>query len=121
LLLLVDDYIELLDFFSALLRNNGFDVQTASSRKELDEQMILFTPDLIILDIMLEKENGRDICRDLKRINKRLPIILLSSNPAFLINYDECEADDIIEKPFDINEVVKKIKAVLTKKDVVVS
>src|ERR1700733_6844869 len=115
-ILLVDDYIELLDFFSALLTNNGFDVKTASSRKELDEQMILFIPNLIILDIMLEVENGRDICKDLKRIDKGLPIILLSSNPALLINYEECEADDIIEKPFDIDEVVKKIKTVLTKK-----
>ena len=116
-ILLVDDYIELLDFFSVLLRDNGFDVKTASTRKELNAQMLLFVPDLIILDIMLKDEDGRDICREIKEKDNCIPIILLSANPALLIDYQDCYADDIIEKPFEIAEVVKKIKTILTKKE----
>ena len=113
-ILLVDDYVELLDFFSALLRDRGFDVRTASSRKELNAGMLLFIPDLIILDIMLQDGDGRDICKEIKeKHNKDVAIILTSASNGLLKDYQELNADAVIEKPFDIHAVCNTVNQVL--------
>jgi len=114
-ILIIDDNHDLRDFFSILLKKYGFETRTATSRDEIDSHLTLFNPDLIFLDVLLGNEDGRDLCKEIKKINKNITIILLSGNPQVLSNYDLYKADDIIEKPFEIKEILMKIKKFIPK------
>jgi DNA-binding response OmpR family regulator len=116
-IIIVDDYADLQDFFTSLLELNGFEVRSAGSAKELNAILNSFTPDLILLDVMLGTDSGREICKDLKEKHPEISIILISANPRLLDNYEECRADDIIEKPFTITIVLDKINKLLAKKN----
>ena len=116
-ILLVEDNSLLRDFLLILLERNNFEVRSASSRNELNIWLRTFTPDIILLDVLLEEDSGRDICREMKETNKTISIILMSSNPQLLVDYNECNADDIIEKPFKIDDVLAKIANVLVRKN----
>ena len=112
-ILIVDDNEDLREFFSVLLKKYGYETRTAISRDEIDSHLTLFNPALILLDVMLNKEDGRDLCQEIKT-SRNIPIILLSGNPKALVNYASYKADDIIEKPFGIQEVLSKIKRLIT-------
>jgi DNA-binding response OmpR family regulator len=115
-IIIVDDYQDLQDFFKALLELNHFDVRSAGSEKELNSLLEFFVPDLILLDVMLGADSGIKICKHLKGKYKEIAVILISANPKLLINYQDCKADDIIEKPFDMHVVLDKINKLLAKK-----
>ena len=115
-IIIVDDYADLQDFFTALLELNNFEVRSAGSAAELDIVLSSFIPDLILLDVMLGKDNGIEICRKLKEKHKEITVILISANPKLLINYKECMADDVIEKPFDMKTVLDKVNRLLSGK-----
>jgi two-component system phosphate regulon response regulator PhoB len=115
-IIIVDDYVDLQDFFKTLLELNHFEVKSAGSSAELNTLLPSFIPDLILLDVMLGVESGKEICKELKKKYKDLPVILISANPKLLDNYEDYKADDIIEKPFDIQTVLDKINTLLVKK-----
>jgi len=112
-ILIVEDNHDLLEFFCLLMEKHGFEVKGASSRIEIDSHLLLFKPDLIMMDVMLHGEDGRDICKEIKSNHKHLPIILLSGNPQVLSNFSEYHADDVIEKPFTIGTVINKVKEII--------
>src|ERR1700712_4790413 len=100
--LIIEDNVDLLDFFDFFLKRKGFETQTISSKDEINDGLNDFKPDLILLDIWLGADDGREICKEIKKNNQSLPIILMSANAKLLENYTNWSADDIIEKPFDI-------------------
>jgi DNA-binding response OmpR family regulator len=114
-IIIVDDYKDLQDFFKALLELNHFEVRSAGSAKELNILLESFVPDLVLLYIMLGADNGKVICKQLKEKYKETAVILISANPKLLIDYHDCNADDIIEKPFDMHVVLGKINKLLAK------
>jgi DNA-binding response OmpR family regulator len=114
-IIIVDDYKDLQDFFKALLELNHFEVRSAGSAVELNSLLNSFTPDLILLDVMLGADSGINICKEIKEKHKEIAIILISANPKLLINYQDCNADDIIEKPFDMHVVLDKINKLLAR------
>jgi two-component system phosphate regulon response regulator PhoB len=116
-IIIVDDYADLQEFFTSLLEMNGFEVKSAGSLSELNALLNSFIPDLILLDVMLGPDNGREICKGLKGKYKEIFIILISANPKSLDGYKECGADDIIEKPFTITTVLNKINNLLTERN----
>ncbi len=79
-------------------------------QKALEEQ-----PDLVILDLMLPKRNGYDVCKSLKQEIPELPIIILTakSQEVEIVTGLELGADDYITKPFSVLELLARIKAVL--------
>ena len=111
-ILIVDDSEDLLELFSIILERSGHEVQTASSRNTMNSVLSIFIPDLVILDVILGDEDGRDICRE-NKVMSNTPIILTSVNSAFLKDFDEFGANDILEKPFGVNALAKKINAFL--------
>jgi DNA-binding response OmpR family regulator len=115
-ILIVEDYEDLLDFLSILIRQHKFDVRGVKNIKELKECLTEFVPDIILLDVLLSTSNGRDICREIKLTNKNAVIILMSANPKLLVDYEECGADAVIEKPFVLKEVLKMINSFLPEK-----
>ena len=117
-ILIVDDSKSLLQMIKTIFQMHNYEVRTALTQSSLMAHMDIFKPDVILLDVVLDGSNGREVCRELKSNNetKNIPVILLSGSHELLRNYEECHADDIIEKPFEFEDVERKIKNVLTKK-----
>ena len=117
-ILIVDDSTDLLQLFSMVFKIKGYEVQTASSRLETLTLLSGFVPDIILLDIRLHGENGRELCREIKQRDWINPIhiILMSASPYMLVDYEECLADGILEKPFELKMVIDKVSTVLNAK-----
>ena len=113
-ILAVDDSLELLELFSTLLIAQGYEVETTSSSDNLKNVLLTFSPDLILMDVMFGIEDGRELCKEIKEMhNKNIPIILISANVALLKDYRKCKADAVIEKPFNIKNLVEVVSRVL--------
>ena len=114
-IVIVDDSRDLLDVLRFFLEQRGYEVETASTEKDLTSLIRSFSPDLIILDIYLQGEDGREICKNLRKQidTKYLCILMFSASTKKLENYKEYGADGYIEKPFGLNEVIDKIESVL--------
>lgn len=114
-IVIVDDSRDLLEVLKYFLEEKGYDVEVATKEEDLIKLIKSFSPDLIILDIYLQKEDGRYICKELRsrEETKYLCILLFSASSKALANYKEYGADGYIEKPFGLNEIVDKIEATL--------
>lgn len=100
------------------LKFEGYDVLTASDGERGLQLAIDRPPDLIILDIMLPKISGFDICKTLKKNNINVPIIILSAKDQEIdkIMGLDLGADDYVTKPFAVRELVARINAVMRRK-----
>ncbi len=114
-LLIVDDSDALLEVMTNILERNGYVVRTLSRAKDVYKAIDEFKPDLLILDIFLAGEDGREICKELRKKaeTKDLCVLVFSASPKNLENYQEYDANDVIEKPFDISLLMEKIEKVL--------
>ena len=96
------------------LENEGYEVKTANDGAEGVVYFRLYEPDLVLLDIMLPRKDGWQVCREIRKCSNK-PIIMLTAKGE---TFDkvlglELGADDYITKPFDAKEVLARIKAVL--------
>ena len=114
-IVIVDDSMDLLDVLKFFLEEKGYEVETATKEQGLISLIKSFSPDLILLDIYLYGEDGREICKELRRHEetKYLCILMFSASTKALANYKEYGADDFIEKPFGLIEIVDKIQSIL--------
>ncbi len=115
-LLVVDDSTDLLNAMELILEQKGYTIKTLAGNTNIFKEIADFSPDLLILDIFLAGIDGRDICRELRKIveNKYLSIIMFSASPKALEDYQSYGADDYLEKPFGINSLIEKIEHVLS-------
>ena len=109
--LIIDDDIDALTSISFLLTINGFIVETEPLWQNTFNKIRLFNPDLILLDINLRGEDGRNVCQQIKATPdcQHIHIILFSAHVTFLSDLKESLADDFIGKPFEIKELIEKI------------
>jgi len=114
-LLIVDDSTELLEVMKNILERNGYTVKTLIRADDIYREISEFQPDLLILDIYLAGEDGREICKELRKNieTKHLRVLVFSASPKTLEDYKSYYADDFMEKPFDLKNLVEKIKSVL--------
>ncbi|GAC1379651.1 MAG: hypothetical protein NVSMB45_02020 [Ginsengibacter sp.] len=122
-ILIVDDSEEILSAVRLFLEMKEFEVCSLVSYSLFKNTLAYFKPDLILLDIMLGSEpNGRVICKMTKSdpAFQNIPIVLMSSDPDRLINFNECHADDVIEKPFNIKALEEKITSAIRSKSIAV-
>ncbi len=114
-IVIVDDSRDLLEALKFFLEEKGYEVETATREHDLILLVKSFSPDLIILDIYLQGEDGREICKELRRHEetKYLCILMFSVSTKAHSNYKEYGADGCIEKPFGLNEIVDKIESTL--------
>lgn len=98
---------------------DGHDVLIASDGEEALKMAQQDNPDLIILDIMLPKKSGLDVCKELRAEGRKLPIIMLTARGQEVdkILGLELGADDYITKPFSIRELLARVKAVLRRSE----
>ena len=118
-LLIVDDDIDLLTVVKSLLNKRGFKVSIYSDWDTAWEAVKSYDPQLILLDVFLNGVDGLEICKRLKTstYTRHIPIIVFSSYPRVAETaISEYGADDFIAKPFEVNDLVKKIHKVLSKK-----
>lgn len=113
--LLVDDEPAITANLAPFLERGGFEVAVAIDGEEALRQAADFAPDLIILDVLMPKLDGREVLRRLRQAGSWTPVILLtqvgeSAERAMAL---EEGADDYLNKPFDPHELVARIRAVL--------
>ena len=115
LILLVDDEESILTTLKLFLELSGFQVTTARNGREALNLVAQHHPDLIVLDVLMPQLNGRETLRQLRQQNNWTPVILLTqvTGTAQRIMALEEGADDYLSKPFDPQELVVRIRAVL--------
>ena len=87
----------------------------AHSKSSRMANLETFKPDLIILDVMLGKDDGRLICRELKNSEyNHIPILMYSASRLMLEHWEEYNADNRIEKPFHITQLQNRVEPMLT-------
>lgn len=116
-ILVLDDDLDILVVMQLLFKVKGFNVVTLSRWEEVYEKAESFQPDLILLDVLLSGNDGRDICKVLKKktSTKHIPVVLFSANPGIARNFADYNADDFIHKPFEVNDLLKTINFHLDK------
>ena len=110
-ILVIDDDVDLLFLGSSLLRQKGFDVFSLAKTDNLFYSIELFKPDLILLDVKLGDQDGRNICRQLKENSgtNSIKVILYSAFPETSVEYVKYGADDFIVKPYELDHLVTRI------------
>lgn len=113
--LLVDDETAITDNLAPLLERAGFVVAVAADGDEALATAARFAPDLIVLDVLLPRLNGREVLRRLRSASNWTPVILLTQVGDALERAMALEegADDYLNKPFDPHELVARIRSVL--------
>lgn len=114
-LLLVDDDKAITDRLEPFLIRAGFEVRVAANGEAALEEVISYLPDLIVLDVLMPRMDGREVLRQLREKGDWTPVILLtqvgeSGERAMALMEG---ADDYINKPFDPNELAARIQTVL--------
>ena len=114
-ILVVDDDIRLRTLLQRFLEEQGFVVKAVADASQMDRLLARELFSLMVLDFMLPGEDGLAICRRLRASNNPLPIIMLTARGADSdrISGLESDADDYLPKPFNPQELLARIKAVL--------
>ena len=115
LILLVDDEPSIVQLARMYLERENFRVEAAGDGEAALEAVRRLTPQLIVLDVMLPKLDGLEVCRRLRAENNPVAIIMLTARDEDIdkILGLELGADDYLTKPFNPRELVARIKAIL--------
>ena len=114
-ILLVEDEEGLILTLTDRLESEGFEVVSANDGQKGYDAAMLVSFDLIILDVMLPKKNGYDVCRDLRKAGVRTPILMLTAKGETIdkVLGLKLGADDYLTKPFEVIELLARIEALL--------
>ncbi len=115
LVLLVDDEPSILQLARMYLERDGFHVQEAKDGEAALDAVARLRPALVVLDVMLPKLDGFEVCRRLRAANNNVAILMLTARDEDIdkILGLELGADDYLTKPFNPRELVARIKAIL--------
>ncbi|MBR5343996.1 MAG: response regulator transcription factor [Oscillospiraceae bacterium] len=116
--LVVEDDGNIAQLLRLYLERDGFEVMTSADGSKAEGIFDLFTPDVVLLDIMLPGKDGWQICRDIRK-KSSTPIIMLTAKgeTSDKINGLEMGADDYVTKPFEVKELIARIHAVMRRTD----
>ena len=113
-ILVVDDDLNICDVLKLYLENEGYEVKTANEGTEAISAFKIYEPDLVLLDIMLPRKDGWQVCREIREMSSKPVIMITAKGEVFdKVLGLELGADDFIVKPFDMKEVSARVKAVL--------
>ncbi len=113
--LVVDDEQSIVTLLQYNLQQSGFEVVTAYDGEEGLEKIFSEKPDIVVLDLMLPKMDGVEVCKSVRNEKNQVPILMLTAKDD---EFDkvlglELGADDYMTKPFSPREVIARIKAIL--------
>lgn len=114
-ILVAEDEENIRDGLVDALELEGFQVMGARDGSETLKYYTQWQPDLIVLDVMMPKKSGYDVCREIRRGNPTIPIIMLTAKGEEIdkVLGLELGADDYVTKPFGLRELMARISAVL--------
>lgn len=114
-LLLVEDDARIARFVAKGLREHSYAVDIASTGDNALYQADINTYDLIILDVMIPGRDGFQVCRELRKSGKRMPILMLTARDAIEDRVQGLDhgADDYLTKPFEFRELLARLRALL--------
>lgn len=110
-IVVVEDNSSIREMIEYILEDHQIEVISFATACEFREAMADVNPDLYLLDIMLPDGNGTDLCQELKAkpASRETPVIMMSAH--FNQGQIECGAEDFIAKPFDIDNLISRIKS----------
>jgi len=113
--LLVEDEPSFVDALVVGLKREGFRVEVAYDGAEALDKFAAVRPDIVLLDIMLPKVSGLDVCRSIRERGSRVPIIMVTAKSSEIDTVVGLEvgADDYVSKPYRLRERVARMRAVL--------
>ena len=114
-LLIADDDNEIRELLEFDLSQSGYDVDTAKDGEEALHKALVGNYDLILLDVMMPKMNGFDVCKNIRSSKADVPILMLTAKGTINDKTQgfDSGADDYIVKPFDIQEVLLRVRALV--------
>ena len=118
-LLIVDDDEEIRELLVFDIQSSGYTVDSAKDGEEGLKKAVENNYDLILLDVMMPKMNGYDVCKNIRLVKPKVPVLMLTAKGTI---HDKTEgfevgADDYLVKPFDVQEVLLRIRALLRRND----
>ncbi|HVF69955.1 MAG TPA: response regulator [Xanthomonadales bacterium] len=109
-ILVADDDVAIVESTCMVLRENGYQVDSADD-KEAINKMEKSLPDLLLLDIWMSGQDGREICKYLKskELTRHIPIILISASHDIAKSAKGAGSDDFLAKPYGMYELLEKV------------
>ena len=114
-ILIVDDDDEIRELLEFDISSSGYFVDTAKDGLEGLNKALNNAYDLVLLDVMMPKMNGFDVCKNIRQAKLSVPVLMLTAKGTIddkTTGFD-CGADDYLVKPFDIQEVLLRIRVLL--------
>lgn len=113
-ILVIDDDTNICEMLKIYMENEGYEVKTANDGAEGVNFFKMYEPDIVLLDIMLPKKDGWQVCREIREIAPKPVIMITAKGDVFdKVLGLELGADDFVVKPFDMKELSARVKAVL--------
>ena len=114
-ILVVDDDRAVREALRRALTLAGYEVQTVDDGEQALEQIAQAIPDAVVLDIGMPGIDGLEVCRQVRRLGNRVPILMLTARDAVADRIDglDAGADDYVVKPFDVGELKARLRALL--------
>ena len=118
-LLIVDDDKQIRELLAFDIAQSGYIVDTAQDGQEGLNKALENNYDLILLDVMMPKMNGYDVCKNIRIAKPLVPVLLLTAKGTIEDKTQgfDCGADDYLIKPFEIQEVLLRIRALLRRSE----
>ena len=113
-ILIIDDDANICDLLKIYFENEGYGVKVANDGVEGLNYFKIYEPDMVLLDVMMPKKDGWQVCREIREMSQK-PIIMISAKGEVFdkVLGLELGADDYVVKPFDIKELSARVKSVL--------
>ncbi len=113
-ILIVDDDHNICEMLRLYFENEGYQVKTANDGEAGVNTFKAFEPDLVLLDVMMPRKDGWQVCREIREISSKPVIMITAKGDVFdKVLGLELGADDFVVKPFDMKELSARVKAVL--------
>ena len=120
-LLVVDDDEQIRELLTFDIAQSGYVVDSAKDGEEGLKKALENNYDLILLDVMMPKMNGYDVCKNIRLVKPSVPILMLTAKGTINDKTEgfDCGVDDYLVKPFDVQEVLLHIRALLRRSETV--
>jgi two-component system response regulator MprA len=114
-ILVVDDEPDVREALERALRLDGYDVTLAADGAEALDRLLVSPPDALVLDVLMPRMDGLEVCRRLRRGGDRTPVLMLTARDAVSdrVSGLDAGADDYLVKPFALDELLARLRALL--------